>query len=123
MIDLSTLKDLPLTMAVILIAFYFVNQTNTEFSKKIAALLDQFTTEYKELLNTVLEERRQWNATLTEQNRQLMTIAQAATEAQTKNANEIHTLRNFIQPYVLNTEKQRRRGQSLDDAGGGGGGD
>lgn len=121
--DAISLKDLPLPIAVIVICFYFLNQNNTEFGKKLASLVEQFTKEYKDTLNTVLEERRQWVAFQTEQNRQLMTIAQAATEAQTKNANEIHTLRNFIQPYVLNTEKQRRRGQSLDDAGGGGGGD
>lgn len=120
--DPISLKDLPLPLAVICLCFYFLNQTNSEFGKKLAALLDQFTAEYKDLLNTVLEERRQWNAFQTEQNRQLMTIAQAATEAQTKNANEIHTLRNYIQPLVLATEK-RRRGQSLEDGGGGGSGD
>lgn len=107
--DIVSLKDLPLPIAIIVICFWFLNQNNTEFSKKIAAMVDQFSAEYKDLLGTVLEERRQWNATSQEQSRQLMTIAQTAAASQERTANELHTLRNYIQPLVLSVQDTRKR--------------
>lgn len=118
--DIVSLKDLPIPIAVVAICFYFLNQNNTEFAKRIATMVEQFTKEYKELLDTVLEERRQWNAVRVEENRQLMTIAQASTEAQTRTASEIHTLRNYIQPLVLSVQEARKRGAK--SAGGDAGG-
>lgn len=116
--DPLTLKDLPLPIAVILICFYFLNQNNAQYSKLLVALATEFTGKYDAAMKTVLEERKAWGDYQTETNRQLMIIAREATEAQVKNANESHALRNVVQPLVLTVQESRRRAK-----GSGGGAD
>lgn len=118
--DIVSLKDLPLPIAVIAICFYFLNQNNAEFNKKLVALIGEFTGKYEAVLKTLLDERKTWNENLLEQNRQLMTIAREATEAQVRNTNETHALRNLVQPLVIAVQEQRKRGGAAGGRPGGG---
>lgn len=109
MIDLVALKDLPLPLAVIIIAFYLINTNNAEFAKKLAAIIAEFTGKYEAVIETMAEERQEARARWIERDRVLTERLEKNTEAHVRNANETHQLRTLVTPLVLNTEAERKR--------------
>jgi hypothetical protein len=119
-LDLVTLKDLPLPLAVIIAAFWVINSNNAEFAKKLVALIAEFTSKYEALLKAVTDERQASSDRWLERDRQLIETLNRNTEAHVKNANETHTLRNLVQPLVLSVEAERRRSRGSRGTSGGG---
>lgn len=137
---MPNLQDLPLPLAVIIAAFWIINQNNAEFAKKLAALISEFTSKYEALVKTVAEERKaaadRWlerdrllsedrkedaNRWL-ERDRLLNERLEKNTIAQEKIAYETHQLRNMVTPLVVTTEAERKRSrgaQSPRNPGGG----
>lgn len=122
--DATTLKDLPIPLAVIVAALYFVNQNNAEFAKKLIGLITEFTDKYEALLEAVTEDRLGSRQRWLERDRILIDALNRNTEAQVRNANETHALRNMVQPLVISVEAERkRRHASAQSSTGGGDGD
>lgn len=107
--DIVSLKDLPLPLAVIIAAFWIINQNNAEFAKKLVALITEFTGKYEALIETVLEERKAAADRWLERDRLLNERLDRNTIAQEKNANEAHQLRNMVTPLVLSIDADRKR--------------
>lgn len=98
--DYLSLKDLPLALAFGVVCLWFYNQGTIEFNKKYVALITDFNAKYEAIIETQSEERRQW---ITDQRRDrelLLERLDKNTEAQIKNANETHQLRNVLAPVV-----------------------
>lgn len=109
MIDLVALKDLPLPLAVIIIAFYLINTNNAEFAKKLAAIITEFTGKYEAVIDAMAEDRQEARARWIERDRTLTERLEKNTEAHVTNANETHQLRNLVQPLVFSVEAERKR--------------
>lgn len=106
---MPNLQELPLPLAIIVAAFWLINQNNAEFSKKLVALIADFTSKYEALLETISEDRRLASARWLERDRLLSERVDRNTIAQEKNAHETHALRGMITPLVLLIEAERRR--------------
>lgn len=113
--DLLSLRDLPLALAFGIACLWFLNQNNIEFGKKYVALIEAFgkdykiiTDNYESLVESLAEERRQWLTDLRTERSILLDSINKSTEAQVKNANETHALRNSLSPVLL----RPRRGAS-----------
>lgn len=117
--DLVTLKDLPLPLAVIIAAFWIINTNNAEFAKKLVALIAEFTGKYELLLKAVTDDRQGARDRWLERDRQLIDALNRNTEAHVKNAHEAHSLRNLVQPLVLTVEAERKRGRGSRGSGDG----
>lgn len=109
MIDIMSLKDLPLPLAVIIVAFYLINSNNAEFAKKLAAIIAEFTGKYEAVIDAMAEDRQEARARWIERDRVLTERLEKNTEAHVRNANETHQLRTLVTPLVLNTEAERKR--------------
>lgn len=137
---MPNLQDLPLPLAVIIAAFWIINQNNAEFAKKLTALIAEFTGKYEALVKTVAEERKaaaeRWlerdkvlsenrqedaNRWL-ERDRLLNERLEKNTIAQEKIAYETHQLRNVVTPLVITTAAERKRGRGASSSGNVGGG-
>jgi hypothetical protein len=116
-LDIVTLKDLPIPLAAILIAFYLINQNNAEFAKKLVALIAEFTSKYEMLLKTATDDHQESRDRWLERDRQLIEALNRNTEAHVKNANETHALRNMVQPLVLSVEAERKRSRGTRSSG------
>lgn len=116
--DILSLKDLPLPLAIIVAALYIVNSNNAEFAKKLVALIADFTAKYEALLKTVTEDRHAASERWLERDRQLIDALNRSTEAHVKVAHETHALRNFVQPLVLSVENERKRSRGSRGSGG-----
>lgn len=122
--DYLSLKDLPLALAFGIVCLWFYNQANIEFSKKYVALIGEFNAKYEAMIEEQAEERRQWIADQRNDRALLLERLDRNTEAQIKNANETHQLRNLFTPLVpifqqlAATEvSTRRRARKPGDAG------
>lgn len=112
---MPSLSELPLPLAIMVAAFWIINQNNATFAKQLIALIDAFDKDYAALLGKydalfqmVWEDRKESQARWVERDRQLVAIAQETKEAQVKNANETHALRNTLAPMTTAFQQMYR---------------
>ncbi len=119
---MPNLQDLPLPLAVIIAAFWIINQNNAEFAKKLVALISEFTGKYEAILETMMEERKATSDRWLERDRLINERLERNTIAQEKNANEAQQLRNMVTPLVLSIDADRKRGRGAQSSRNPGGG-
>lgn len=127
---MPSLQELPLPLAIMVAAFWFINQNNAEFASKLVTLIAAFDEKYNAIIKQLFEERATWNAQQQEHYRQVIELARDSTEAHIKNADETHKLRNVSQQIYGELQQfihQNSRGQGSgssrakrDPSGGGG---
>lgn len=115
--DLISLKDLPLPLAVIIAAFWVINTNNADFAKKLVALIAEFTGKYEAILDAFQEDRMASRNRWLERDRILLEKLDRSTVAQEKLASETQQLRNMVQPLVLSIESDRKRARGGSSGG------
>lgn len=108
MLDYAQLRDLPLTVLIILGAYWVIQRHNDEFAQKLIALIAEFSAKYQEILDRGAEEREESRQRWLERDRLLITTIVEVREALVSNALQSHALKGTLQPLVLWLERERR---------------
>jgi hypothetical protein len=110
--DWISLKDLPLALAFGIVCLWFYNQSNVAHGKRYVELIEAFGKDYKIIIENydktvdfLSEERRQWLIDLRGERAILLDTLNKNTEAQVKNANETHALRNSLSAVFLKPKR------------------
>jgi hypothetical protein len=121
-VDIAQLSQLPLTVLVILGAYWVIQRINDEHGKKLVELIAQFSKEYTALINRAAEEREESRQRWIERDRLLITTLVEHQKASQDHAQQTHNLRTALTPLVLWWEreqgaaKRRPRGEDADAA-------
>lgn len=118
-LDITQLSQLPLTVLVILGAYWVIQRHNDEFAKKLIELIGQFSEKYTALIDRAAEEREEARQRWMQRDQQLValiidvkdTMSHSYSElaaAMQNEASQNHTLRTTLQPLVLWWEAERR---------------
>lgn len=107
--DIASLRDLPLTVLIILGAYWVIQRNNDEHAKKLIALIAEFSSKYDALLKRTEEDREESRLRWLERDRQLMGMIGEVKEALVNNSNQTHALRTALQPLISWWELERRK--------------
>lgn len=118
MLDIAQLRDLPLTVLIILGAYWVIQRHNDEYAKRLVALIAEFSSKYDALIKRADEDREESRQRWLERDRQLMGIVGEIKEALANNTNQTHALRSALQPLISWWELERRKADRSRDATG-----
>lgn len=112
---MPNLQDLPLPLAIIVAAFYVIQQSNAASAKQLVALIDAFGKEYGALIKdyqaltqSVSEDRREARDRWLERDRLLNERLDRNTIEAEQNKSEMHKLRSTLQPIVAQVDQMFR---------------
>lgn len=111
--DISQLSQLPLTVLVIMGAYWVIQRLNDEHAKKLIEIIGQFSKEYTALINRAAEEREESRQRWIERDRQLIATLVDSQKAMLESAQQSHNLRSTLAPLVLWWEGERRANPAL----------
>lgn len=118
--DVTQLSQLPLTVLVILGAYWVIQRHNDDYAKKLIELIAQFSAKYQELIERAHEEREEARQRWMERDRLLITTLVDNQKAMFDNAQQTHNLRTTLTPLVswweVERAKQERRGSGASEA-------
>lgn len=111
--DITQLSQLPLSVLVILGAYWVIQRHNDEYAKKLIELIAQFSEKYTEHIQRATEEREEARQRWLERDRLLIETLVENQKSMLENAKENHSLRSTLTPLVLWWEAERRSNPSL----------
>lgn len=111
--DITQLSQLPLTVLVILGAYWVIQRINDEHAKQVVAITAGFLAKYEDIIKRADEDREESRQRWLERDRLLITTLIDNQRAMVENAKENHNLRTTLQPLVTWWQIERRRASIL----------
>lgn len=117
--DIAQLSQLPLTVLVILGAYWVIQRLNDEHAKQLIALTASFLAKYEDVIKRAEEDREDSRLRWLERDKHLIaliidvkdTVSRTngeMKEALLTSANQDHALRGTLQPLVLWWQREQR---------------
>ena len=116
--DVSQLSQLPLTVLVILGAYWVIQRINDDHVKQIVALTTGFLEKYEQVVKRADEDREDSRQRWIERDKLLITTLVENQRSLVENAKENHSLRSQLQPLVTWWQIERRRASGSASQGG-----
>ena len=107
--DITQLSQLPLTVLVILGAYWVIQRHDAEYQRKLIELIAQFSEKYLELVKRADQEREEARQRWMERDRLLIETLVGTQKAMSESALQDHALRSTLAPLVLWWETERAR--------------
>ena len=106
--DYAQLSQLPLTVLVILGAYWVIQRINDDHAKQIIALTTGFLAKYEEIIKPADEDREESRQRWIERDRLLISTLIENQKSLVENAKENHSLRSTLAPLVLRLQAEFR---------------